>query len=640
MAHQSELIASDIEAYLAEHERKDLLRLLTCGSVDDGKSTLIGRLMHDSNMVYQDHLTALESDSVTSGTTGGDIDLALLMDGLKAEREQGITIDVAYRYFSTARRKFIIADTPGHVQYTRNMVTGASNCQLAVILVDARHGILDQTRRHSYIASLLGIRNVVVAINKMDLVDYSRERFEQIRTDYEALIHRLRLDSVYFLPISALKGDNVVTPSTAMPWFEGVPLMEHLETVDVHAAVDFERLRFPVQLVQRPNLDFRGFAGTVASGVVRRGAEVLALPSGVRSTVERIVTFDGDLEVAGPGSAITVTLADEIDLSRGDLLVSPTEPPQRGHDLEATLVWMADAEVRPGQQFLLMSVNGVSNASIRAIRARVDVNSLEEEPGEALGLNDIAHCALVVDRELLFDPYEQNATTGSFVLIDRLTDATVAAGMITGISSGWDQEPPAGIARHRSEINSTERTARLGQRPVTLLLTGMTGSGKSTLAAALERRLFDLGRSVFRLDGENLRVGISRDLGFSNEDRSENLRRAAEIASLSSRHGMITVVAVQAPQGEVRARVRDLLGADRYLEVFVDASEETRRARDPNGLYAAAERGELSHLPGVSSPYDRPVDPDLHLDTGEATTEECVTALIQLLTQRGFLDPR
>ncbi|MFA9429689.1 sulfate adenylyltransferase subunit CysN [Egicoccus sp. AB-alg2] len=640
MAHQSDLIATDIEAYLAEHERKDLLRLLTCGSVDDGKSTLIGRLLHDSNMIYQDQLAALESDSLTSGTTGDQVDLALLMDGLKAEREQGITIDVAYRYFSTARRKFIIADTPGHVQYTRNMVTGASTAQLAIILVDARHGVLDQTRRHSYIAALLGISHVVVAVNKMDLVDYDQQRFEEIKADYQAFATQLRLADPYFLPMSALKGDNVVKPSEAMAWFDGVPLMEHLETVDVAADEDYTRLRLPVQLVQRPNLDFRGFAGTIASGTLRPGQEVLALPSGMRSRVDRIVTFDGDLDEAGPGQAVTVTLTDEIDVSRGDVLVDPAHPLDRAHDLDAMLVWMAEEEALPGRQYVLLSINGTSNASLRTIHHRVDVNSMAREPADRLGLNDVARCTLSADRELLFDPYQTNRTTGSFILVDRLTNITVAAGMIESAASGWEKPPPSGLARHRSGVSSDERAARLGQRPVTVLLTGMTGSGKSTIAAALERRLFDRGKSVLRLDGENLRLGISRDLGFTNEDRSENLRRAAEIAAIASRHGLITLVAVQAPQASVRQRVRDLLGADRFVEVFLDAPEQTRRARDPNGLYAKADRGEVAHVPGVTSGFDHPADPDVHLDTSERTVEDCVEAIVSVLTERGFLDVR
>ncbi|MEX1176923.1 MAG: sulfate adenylyltransferase subunit CysN [Nitriliruptor sp.] len=637
MAHQSELIATDIEAYLAEHEQKDLLRLLTCGSVDDGKSTLIGRLLHDSGMIYADHLAALESDSVTSGTTGDQVDLALLMDGLKAEREQGITIDVAYRYFSTARRKFIIADTPGHVQYTRNMVTGASTAQLAIILVDARYGILEQTRRHSSIAALLGIRHVAVAVNKMDLVDWSQGRFVEIRDDYAALAEQLGLEDPYVLPLSALTGANVVDPAAEMPWFEGPPLMEHLETADVRRDVDLDHLRFPVQLVVRPDLDFRGFAGTVAAGSLRPGDPVVAVPSGVRSSVARLMSFDGDLEVAGPGDAITVTLTDEIDVSRGDLLVTPGDEPLRAHDVDATVVWMADRPARPGATYLLQTTSGRSNVSLRTIEHRIDIASLDEVDADQLELNDIARCGLTVDRELVFDPYDQQPTTGSFILIDRLTNATVAAGMLHGPSSSWDRQAPSGVVHHRSEITSAERAARLGQSPCTVLFTGPTGAGKTTLAAAVERRLFDRGRTLLRLDGENLRLGLSRDLGFVNADRSENLRRAAEVAVIAGRQGLITLLAVQAPEAAVRDRARDLIGPARFIEVALDAPEEVRRHRDPQGLYAAADRGEEVHVPGANTPYERPSDPDLRLDTAERSLEESADAVVELLAARGFL---
>ena len=640
MSHRSDLIATDIYAYLEEHERKDLLRLLTCGSVDDGKSTLIGRLLHDSNLIYQDQLAAIESDSVVSGTTGDRVDLALLMDGLKAEREQGITIDVAYRYFSTARRKFIIADTPGHVQYTRNMVTGASNCQLAIILIDARKGVLEQTRRHSFIARLLGIRHVVVAVNKMDLVDHDRGHFHRICDDYLDFAAELDLLDPYMLPISALEGDNVVAKSERMPWFDGLPLMEYLETVDTATGTDLDLLRFPVQLVQRPDHRFRGFAGTIASGVLEPGKPIVALPSGITSTIERIVTFDGDLEVAGPGDAVTVTLADEVDLSRGDLLSSPGQEPSRAHDIDAMVVWMSGETARPGQQLLLQSVGGLSSASLASISYRVDMATLWQEPGNELELNDVARCRLTVDRELLFDPYDVNPTTGSVILIDRLTNVTVGAGMIIGVSSVWDREPVAGLTRQPSQVTAEEREVRYAQQPCTVVLTGMTGAGKSTIARALERRLFDRGRALLRLDGESLRVGISRDLGFTAEERSENLRRAAEIARLANDQGLIAVVAVQAPAADVRLRIRDLVGVDRYVEVFLDAPEEVRRTRDPHGLYRAADRGEVEHLPGVTSGYDRPTDPELMLETAVCTVEVSVERILELLRARGFLPSR
>ena len=638
MSHASDLIAVDIEAYLAEHERKDLLRLLTCGSVDDGKSTLIGRLLHDSKMVYEDHLADLEADSSIMGSAGGQVDLALLMDGLKAEREQGITIDVAYRYFSTARRKFIIADTPGHEQYTRNMVTGASTCQLAVILIDARLGVLAQTRRHSYIASLLGIRNVVVAVNKMDLVDWSEERFDEICAAYRDFARVLDLQDPYFLPMSALLGDNVVDAGDNLAWFDGPPLMEHLETVDVEAGVDLERLRLPVQMVVRPDLDFRGFAGTVASGVLRPGDEVVAMPSGLRSSVERIVTFDGDLEVAGPGRAVTVTLADEIDISRGDLLVGVDQAPGRAHEVDAMLVWMSTEELEPGRRYLLQSANGTSSASVSTIRHRIDVDTLDEQQVVSLGLNDIARCAVSSDRELLFDPYASNRQTGSFVLVDRLSNATVAAGMIIGASSAWDRQPDAGLNRQASSISGAERSDRFGQQPCTVLLTGLTAAGKSTIATALERRLFDRGRTTIRLDGENVRLGISRDLGFSSQERSENLRRVAEVARLVNNQGLIAIAALVAPKEEVRARARELVGVERFVEVFVDTPLEVCRERDANGMYEAADRGEIPQFPGVSATYDRPTDMDLRVDTSVQDVDECVDVIMGMLAERGYLN--
>ena len=638
MSHQSELIATDIDAYLAEHERKDLLRFLTCGSVDDGKSTLIGRLLHDSKMIYEDQLATLTADSTTQGTTGDAPDLALLTDGLKAEREQGITIDVAYRYFSTARRKFIIADTPGHEQYTRNMVTGASTCQLAIILIDARYGVLPQTKRHTFIASLLGIRNVVVAVNKMDIADWSQDRFNQICEDYRDFAQSLELVDPYFLPMSALLGDNVVDASDNMSWFSGPTLMEHLETVDVEVGIDLERFRMPVQLVVRPDLDFRGFAGTIASGVLKPGDPVISMPSGVGSNVERIVTFDGDLDVAGPGRAVTVTLTDEIDVSRGDLLVKAGEQPFRAHDIDAMIVWMDDTELEPGRQYLLQSSNGFSNASVTLIRHRIDINTLEQEQATSLALNDIALCAITSDRELLFDAYSTNRQTGSFILVDRLSNATVAAGMITGVSSSWDQAPEASLTRQMSDITPSERAARLGQQPCTVLLTGLSAAGKSTIATALSRRLFDLGKTAIRLDGENIRLGISRDLGFSAQERSENLRRVAELALLVNKQGIMAIAALAAPKASVRDQARELVGTEHYLEIFVDTPIEVCRERDPNGLYQAADRGDIPQFPGVSATYDRPTNMDLRVDTSTQSIGECVEQIMALLTDRGFLN--
>ncbi len=637
MSHQSELIATDIEAYLAEHERKDLLRFLTCGSVDDGKSTLIGRLLHDSKMIYEDQLASLEADSTTQGTTGDVPDLALLTDGLKAEREQGITIDVAYRYFSTARRKFIIADTPGHEQYTRNMVTGASTCQLAIILIDARYGVLAQTKRHTYIASLLGIRNVVVAINKMDLVDWSQDKFNTICEQYREFAKSLELVDPYFLPMSALLGDNVVDAGENLGWFSGPSLMEHLETVDVERGIDLDNFRMPVQMVVRPDLDFRGFAGTISSGVIRPGDEVVSLPSGISSRIARIVTFDGDLDVAGPGSAVTLTLTDEIDVSRGDLLVKAGQATTRAHDVDAMVVWMSEAGMEPGRQYAMQSSNGISNASITAIRHRVDINNLELQQAASLELNDIAQCSLTSDRELLFDAYGVNHDTGSFIFVDRLSNATVAAGMIVGAASAWDLAPESSLTRTASDITAEERTVRFGQVPCTVLLTGLSAAGKSTIAATLARRLFDLGKTAIRLDGENVRMGISRDLGFSAQERSENLRRVSEVARLLNDQGLVAIAALAAPKATTRERARNLIGSDRYVEIFVDTPLDICRERDPNGLYEAADRGDIPQFPGVSATYDRPIDMDLRVDTSVQSTRECVEQIIAVLTERGFM---
>jgi bifunctional enzyme CysN/CysC len=637
MSHQSELIATDIEAYLAEHEQKDLLRFLTCGSVDDGKSTLIGRLLHDSHLLYEDQLAAVEAESTTIGSAGGELDLALLMDGLKAEREQGITIDVAYRYFSTSRRKFIIADTPGHEQYTRNMVTGASTCDLAIILVDARLGVQAQTKRHSYLTSLLGIENTVVAINKMDLVDHSKERFEEIRDHYLEFAERLDLKKApWFIPISALKGDWVVDPGTNMTWFEGPTLMEHLETVPVTVPEDGD-LRFPVQLVRRPDLTFRGFAGTVASGVVHSGDEVMVLPSGVVTTVDRLVTFNGDLDEAGPGTAVTMTLTDEVDVSRGDVLVHPERRPQRSHEVDAMVVWMSETDMAPGKEYLVQQANRIVPGRITTMAHRIDINTLEPEAAAGLAVNEIGRCTVTCDQQLLFDAYERNRTTGAFILVDRLSNATMAAGMILPQDSAWDLQPDQHLQRHLSQITVAERESRYGQRPCTVLLTGLTGAGKSTTAMALERRLFDAGRATLRIDGEDLRLGMSRDLGFSAQERSENLRRMAEVARLANESGIIVIAAFAAPKADVRDRARELVGPERFLIVHLDAPVEVARQRDPEGLYEAADRGEIPQFPGVSATYDVPENPDLTLDTATVDQADNVERIIDLLTERGFL---
>ena len=637
------LAAEDVEAYLERHEKKELLRLLTCGSVDDGKSTLIGRLLHDTKLVYEDQLAAVARDSRKEGTTGGEIDLALLMDGLKAEREQGITIDVAYRYFSTEKRKFIIADCPGHEQYTRNMATGASTCDLAVILIDARKGVLPQTRRHSFIVALLGLRHVVVAVNKLDLVDWSQDVFERIRADYQAFAARLDIPDIHFMPISALKGDNVVDPSASMPWWQGGPLLAHLENVHIGSDRNLADLRFPVQYVSRPDLDFRGYAGTLASGTLRPGDEVLVVPAGTTSRVKRIVTFDGDLDEATPPMAINVTLADEIDISRGDMLVQPGNLPRIERDFEAMVVWMAEEPLSPGRQYFFKHTHNLVSGSISDLRYAVDVNTLEQKPATSLALNEVGRCQVSLSRAIPLDAYARNRATGAFILIDRVTNGTVGAGMILRRSSGpergrsfWEAEPASDLLRRQtSPVSAEERAARLGQQPATLLLTGLTGAGKTTLAYALERRLFDAGRQVMVLDGENMRLGISRDLGFSSVERSENLRRAAEVARLANQSGLICICSLLAPSEPVRELVRGTIGAERFLEIYLSAPLEVCRARETGGMYARADAGEIAQFPGVSAPYDVPAAPDLVLPTHELDVDACVDRVVRLLESKG-----
>lgn len=639
MSTDLDLIANDIEAYLDQHQRKELLRMLTCGSVDDGKSTLIGRLLHDSKMIYEDQLAAIQRDSEKKGSAGGEIDLSLLVDGLKAEREQGITIDVAYRYFSTSKRKFIIADCPGHEQYTRNMATGASTCDLAIILIDARHGVMQQTRRHSFIVSLLGIKHVVVAVNKMDLVDWSRETFDRIKADYADFAAKLEMGDLHFIPISALRGDNVVEPSVNMPWHQGGTLMHYLENVYIGSDRNLIDLRFPVQYVIRPNLDFRGFAGTLAAGVVRKGDELMALPSGKTSRVASIEANDGQLPEAFAQQAVCITLEDEIDVSRGDMLVHPNNLPRVDRQFEAMVVWMAQEPLVPGKQYWIKQTTKTVLGSVNTLRYRVDVNSLHRENAPVLQMNEVGRCNVVVNQPLCFDAYRRNRTTGAFILIDRLTNNTVGAGMIIDQQTAtgtighdyWNAESPAAGKTAHSQVTLDERQARFGQKPVTLLLTGLTGAGKTTLAYALERRLFESGRAACVLDGEQMRRGISRDLGFTASERSENLRRSAEVAHLMNDAGLICICAFLAPDAKVRQRVRDSLGAGNFLEVHLSAPIEVCRQRDTAGFYAKADLGEVGEVPGVSAPYDVPKSPELVLPTHELSVDQCVEKLVQLL---------
>ena len=632
--------ALDIEAYLDQQERKQILRFLTCGSVDDGKSTLIGRLLHDSKTIYEDQLDAIRRDSRSTGTQRDGMDLALLVDGLQAEREQGITIDVAYRYFSTAKRKFIIADTPGHEQYTRNMATGASNCDVAVILIDANNGVLPQTRRHTFIASLLGIRHLIAAVNKLDAVGYSEAVFDAIRADYSAFAAQLSVDDLHFIPISALHGDNVVDKSANMPWYQGATLLHLLENMHVQTAQDAEHFRFPVQVVNRPDPRFRGYSGSIVGGAVRPGDEVMVLPSGKRSRVQRIVTMDGDLALAYAPMAVTLTLQDDLDISRGDVLTATDELPFVADRLDAMLVWMGEEPLIPGKHYLVKQGTRQVAASVAAIRYRVDVDTLRHEPASRLELNEIGRGELALTQPVVFDPYQRNRNLGGLIVIDRVGNATLGAGMALPphgtVATSWDEAPRGELHAVVSRVQGQEREQRLGQRPATVLLTGLAKVGKTMIAQAVERKLFDAGHLATVLDGQSFRLGMSRDLGFSPRERSENIRRAAETARLMNDAGLICLTAFVAPEETVRERARQTIGEGRFVEVFLTAPLEVLRRRDDDGLYAAAERGEAS-LPGVTAAFDQPPQPDLVLETDVLDVETCAGRIVELLRQRGFI---
>ena len=622
-----DLAAADIDAYLAAHERKSLLRFLTCGSVDDGKSTLIGRLLYDSKMIFEDQLEALESDSRRLGTQGQGIDFALLVDGLAAEREQGITIDVAYRFFSTDRRKFIVADTPGHEQYTRNMVTGASTADLAVILIDARKGVLTQTRRHSYLVHLLGIRHIVLAVNKMDLVDWSRARFDEITADYGAFAREIGLPAPVAIPISGLKGDNIANRSDRAPWYDGPTLMEHLETVEV----DEDRLRrrpfrLPVQWVNRPNLDFRGFAGLIASGEVKPGDAVRVLPSGRTSSVARIVTRDGDLDSAIAGQSVTLTLADEIDVSRGDVLAAADAPPEIADQFETMLVWMADEPLLPGRPYWLKLGTRLVSAQVTEIKHKVNVNTLEPLAAKTLELNEIALCNLSLDQVVAFEPYGEDRDLGGFILIDRISNATVAAGMIR-----FALRRSHNIHWQALDVSKASRAALKGQKPAVLWFTGLSGAGKSTIANLVEKRLQAEGRHTYLLDGDNVRHGLNRDLGFTDADRVENIRRVAEVARLMADAGLIVLVSFISPFRAERQMARSLMAEGEFYEVFVDTALAEAERRDVKGLYRKARAGELKHFTGISSPYEAPSDPEIRIDTADLTPEQAAELIVERL---------
>ncbi|HVK65971.1 MAG TPA: sulfate adenylyltransferase subunit CysN [Polyangium sp.] len=636
MSYEEDLAQTDIEAYLARNERKELLRFLTCGNVDDGKSTLIGRLLHDTKGIYEDQLAAVAKDSKVFGTQGGALDLALLVDGLKSEREQGITIDVAYRYFSTSRRKYIIADTPGHEQYTRNMATGASTAELAVILIDARKGVTTQTKRHAFLTSLLGIRKVVVAVNKMDLVGYSREIFEEIRRVYLEFAALLPDRHHWFLPMSALAGDNVVEKSAAMPWFEGEPLLELLDTVPLEEASNTVDLRFPVQYVNRPSQEFRGFAGTIASGSVRVGDEVVSLPSGRTSKVARIVAWEGDLAEAAAPMSVTLTLEGEIDASRGDVLCHADNRPEISTRVLAMLVWMDERPMVPGREYWIKHGPLRTPGSVTRIVHRVDVNTLEKSDAPALALNEIGRVELRTSRPLLFDAYTKNRATGAFIVIDRVTNGTVGAGMIVESGEGRWEDPAHGrLTRAESAVTGEEREKRYGQRPTTILITGLAGSGKTSVAREVERRLFDLGRAVVAIDGQSMRHGMNRDLGFSASDRSENLRRSMEVAKLLNDAGLLCVASLVAPEDAVRQRARELVGPERFFLVHLAAPLEWCREVDRSGIYRDAAAGNVSNVPGLDFRYEPPEDADLVLPSHEWSVAECAERIVRELERRG-----
>jgi bifunctional enzyme CysN/CysC len=630
MAHTSDLIGQDIEAYLHQHQHKGLLRFITCGSVDDGKSTLIGRLLYDSKMIFEDQLQALEADSKRIGTQGQEIDFALLVDGLAAEREQGITIDVAYRFFSTDQRKFIVADTPGHEQYTRNMVTGASTADVAVVLVDARKGVLTQTRRHSYLVHLMGIRQVVLAINKMDMVDYSQTRFEEIKQDYLAFASQLPGLTVTPIPMSALKGDNITTPSHSMPWFHGSTLMGYLETVpllqDRLAQLPF---RMPAQWINRPNQDFRGICGTIASGEVHAGDTVRVQPSGREVKVARIVTQSGDLEHAVAGQAVTLTLAEEVDVSRGDMLSAPQAPATVADQLQAHIVWMSAESLSPGRNYWLKCGTQIVNASVTRIKHLVNVNTLEHMAAEKLDLNVVAECNLATDKPLVFDAYADNSATGGFVLIDRITHLTVGAGVVDHALRRAQNVMPQFF-----EINKTARAALNQQKPCVLWFTGLSGSGKSTIANELEKQLFAMGRRTYVLDGDNVRHGLNKDLGFTQEDRIENIRRVAEVAKLMVDAGLIVITTFISPYRADRAIARSLFAPGEFFEVFIDTPVELCEQRDPKGLYKKARRGEIKNFTGIDSAFEVPEEPELRLETLGITPETATAAIMAHLKMR------
>jgi len=623
----SELIAADIDAYLLQHQHKSLLRFITCGSVDDGKSTLIGRLLYDSKMIFEDQLAALEADSKRVGTQGQNIDFALLVDGLAAEREQGITIDVAYRFFSTDKRKFIVADTPGHEQYTRNMVTGASTADLAVILIDARKGVLTQTRRHSYLAHLIGIRSLVLAVNKMDLIGYDQARYDTIVADYRAFADSIGIGEFLDLPISGLAGDNITIRSTNMPWYRGPTLIEHLETVELDVTADQAKpFRMPVQWVNRPNLDFRGFCGLIAGGRGRAGDAIRVLPSGKGTTISRIATLDGDLNEAVAGQAVTLCFKDEIDCSRGDVIAQADQPPEAADQFEATIVWMADEQMLPGRPYWLKLGTQTVTAQVQAPKYQVNVNTMEHLAAKTLELNAIGVANLSTDRPLVFEPYEASRDLGGFILIDKRTNATVAAGLIH-----FALRRSGNIHWQQLDVTRELHATLKNQRPAVLWFTGLSGAGKSTIANLVEKKLVRMNRHTFLLDGDNVRHGLNKDLGFADADRVENIRRVGEVAKLMTDAGLIVITAFISPFRAERDMVRKMIAPGEFYEVHIDTPLAAAEKRDVKGLYRKARAGQLKHFTGIDSPYEAPTAPEIRIDTTKLSADEAADLIVARL---------
>jgi bifunctional enzyme CysN/CysC len=627
-----EFEGGDVEAYLAAQENKDLLRFITCGSVDDGKSTLIGRLLYESKMLFEDQLSALEADSKKLGTQGGNLDFALLVDGLAAEREQGITIDVAYRAFTTAKRKFIVADTPGHEQYTRNMATGASTADLAIILIDARKGVLTQTRRHTFICHLLGIKQLVVCVNKMDLVDYKQSVFDAIEADYRAFAKELGITEMTLIPASALKGDNIIDRSATMPWYRGATLMAHLETVPIHEEDETKPFFLPVQWVNRPDQNFRGFSGTIASGVVKPGDQIRALPSGRTSKVERIVTYDGDLAAGRAHQAVTLTLADEIDVSRGDIICAAKSPAEVSDHFEVQVLWMGAEPMLPGRPYIIKAGTKTVPGTIERIRHKINVNTLEHQSGETLTLNEIAVCNLELDAPIAFAPYAQNKALGSFIIVDRFSNNTVGMGLIH-----FALRRAANIHWQATDVHKEARGKMLRQKPSVLWFTGLSGSGKSTIANLVEKQLHAKGHLTYLLDGDNIRHGLNRDLGFTDADRVENIRRVAEVARLMADAGLIVLVSFISPFRAERLMARERMGEGEFIEVFIDTPLADAEKRDVKGLYAKARRGELKNFTGISSPYEAPENAEIRVETALTSAEQAATAIVSYLSSAGRL---